>query len=86
MERHRQTLYDDLKPGSKRKLKIKVTHLTAYKVYKTLSALRHRQTQIISLARENSGSIFMSHSVTLRLPCWKVIIRARGLIPAASQK
>ena len=44
MERHYQTWYEDLKPGSKRKLKIKITHLTAYKVNKISSALRHKES------------------------------------------
>ena len=70
------------------KRKLKITKHTEQSVtfIRFLSAQRHRKNQIIPLARENPGSLFRCYSVTLSLPCGKVIIRARGIIPAACQK
>lgn len=69
MERHHQTLCDDLlKPCSKRKLEIKILHLSTYKVYKILLALEHEKNQMIFLAREIHIPFLRSYSVTLGQP------------------
>lgn len=58
---HHQTRYDDLlKPGSKRKLEIKIIQLTAYKVYKILIHSETQKEANYFLGQGNAGSIFKS--------------------------
>lgn len=87
METH-QTLYDDLlKPCSKRKLEIKIIQLSTDKVYKILICSENMKRIKLSSWPEKTRVLFLRpYSVTLSRPCRKVVPRARGVDPVASQK